>query len=86
MDVRVSSIYSPNFLNRWPSAQVGELYSLVRFLRIDPHAFYQCRSKGCDCKSLNYRFGPEWRACVECGHTPIMHYANFNRHILNPIS
>ncbi|CAM9901960.1 unnamed protein product [Ectocarpus sp. 12 AP-2014] len=66
--------------------RVGELYSLVRFLRLDPHAFYQCRSKGCDCKSLNYRFGPEWRACEECGHTPIMHYANFNRHILNPIS
>lgn len=58
----------------------------MRFLRLDPHAFYQCRSKGCDCKSLNYRFGPEWRACEECGHTPIMHYANFNRHILNPIS
>ncbi|CAM9136543.1 unnamed protein product [Ectocarpus fasciculatus] len=66
--------------------RVGELYSLVRFLRLDPHAYYQCRSKGCDCKSLNYRFGPEWRACEECGHTPIMHYANFNRHILNPIS
>ncbi|CAM9860084.1 unnamed protein product, partial [Hapterophycus canaliculatus] len=66
--------------------RVGELYSLVRFLRLDPHAFYQCRSKGCDCKSLSYRFGPEWRACEDCGHTPIMHYANFNRHILNPIS
>ncbi|CAM9481009.1 unnamed protein product [Ascophyllum nodosum] len=66
--------------------RVGELYSLVRFLRMDPHAFYGCRKTGCECKSLNYRFGPEWRACEECGHTPIMHYAYFNRHILNPIS
>lgn len=47
-------------LNKWCLTgtplqnRVGELYSLVRFLRLDPHAFYYCRSKGCECKSLHY--------------------------------
>lgn len=34
--------------------RVGELYSLVRFLRIDPFAYYFCKAKGCKCKSLHY--------------------------------
>lgn len=47
-------------LNKWCLTgtplqnRVGELYSLVRFLRLDPHAFYYCRTKGCSCKSLHY--------------------------------
>jgi DNA repair protein RAD16 len=65
--------------------RVGELYSLVRFLRLDPHAYYFCRTKGCECKSLHYRFGPNHKECEECGHTPMNHFAHFNRHILNPI-
>jgi DNA repair protein RAD16 len=38
--------------------RVGELYSLVRFLRMDPHAYYFCKVKGCECKSLCWNFGP----------------------------
>ena len=41
--------------------------------------------KECACKSLHYRFGPNWDTCVECGHTPMFHFAHFNRTILNPI-
>ena len=38
--------------------RVGELYSLVRFLRLDPFAYYYCRAKNCDCKSLHYVSSP----------------------------
>lgn len=47
-------------LNKWCLTgtplqnRVGELYSLVRFLRMDPFAFYFCKAKNCNCKSLHY--------------------------------
>jgi DNA repair protein RAD16 len=47
-------------LNKWCLTgtplqnRVGELYSLVRFLRCDPHAYYFCKTKLCQCKSLHY--------------------------------
>lgn len=63
--------------------RVGELYSLIRFLRIDPHAFYFCRSKECTCKSLHYRFTKS--RCDDCGHSVVQHFCFFNKHILNPI-
>lgn len=63
--------------------RVGELYSLVRFLRIDPHAYYFCKSKHCDCKSLHYRFTKG--RCDDCGHTAMVHFCQFNKDILNPI-
>lgn len=36
--------------------RVGELYSLVRFLRFYPYAYYFCSKKGCSCRSMHYRF------------------------------
>ena len=76
-------------LNKWCLTgtplqnRVGELYSLVRFLRVDPYAFYYCRSKQCTCKSLHYRFTNG--LCDACGHSAMQHYCHFNKHILNPI-
>ena len=63
--------------------RVGELYSLVRFLRIDPHAYYYCKTKGCTCKSLHYRFTKG--RCDDCNHSAMTHFCHFNKHILNPI-
>jgi len=64
--------------------RVGELYSLIRFLRIDPDAYYYCKGKGnCPCKSLYYRFTKG--KCDECQHSAMQHYCHFNKNILNPI-
>lgn len=63
--------------------RVGELYSLIRFLRIDPMAHYFCRKEGCGCKSVHYRM--LHGRCLDCGCGTIQHYSHFNKHVLNPI-
>eukprot|EP00249_Psilotum_nudum_P024950 c29330_g1_i2 orf=639-3632(-) len=63
--------------------RVGELYSLVRFLEIEPFSYYFCRL--CDCKSLDYSFGIEWRMCDHCKHSPLHHFCWWNKYIANPI-
>jgi DNA repair protein RAD16 len=63
--------------------RVGELYSLIRFLRIDPMAHYFCKSKGCSCKNLHYRI--KNGICLDCGHRGFSHFAHFNKHVLNVI-
>jgi len=66
--------------------RVSELFGLVRFLRLDPYAFYVCRSKGCTCKKLDWQFGARGAYCTDCGHSPMQHGAYFNQQILNPIA
>jgi len=66
--------------------RIGDLYSLVRFLRMDPYAYYFCTTKGCECKLLSWNFGPEARFCVGCGCGAPRHYSHFNRVVLNPIN
>merc|ERR1711865_1084023 len=63
--------------------RVGELYSLIRFLRIDPMAHYFCGRQGCDCKSIYYRM--DHGKCRECGHASSQHFSYFNKHVLNVI-
>lgn len=65
--------------------RVSELYSLVRFLRIFPYAYYFCRKAGgCDCRSLDHKFRAR-RACHTCGHGPASHYCWWNKYVANPI-
>ncbi|KAI9179485.1 DNA repair protein rad16 [Blastocladiella emersonii ATCC 22665] len=62
--------------------RVGEMYSVIRFLGLDPFAHYYCRE--CPCKSLTWRF-QGGRICKECGHTPQQHFCFWNAEILKPI-
>lgn len=62
--------------------RVGELYSLLRFLRVDPFSYYFCTS--CECKSLSWSFSDR-RNCDDCGHKPMAHFCWWNREILKPI-
>ena len=68
--------------------RVGELYSLIRFLQIDPYAYYYCNCKdGCGCKILEYgeAFGDDYKKCLDCGHSRMNHYCWWNKHVANPI-
>ena len=52
--------------------RVGELYSLIRFLRIYPYAYYFCNKRDnpkadkCNCHSLDYLFRTNHRKCSQC--------------------
>lgn len=62
--------------------RIGELFSLLRFLRADPFAYYYCLQ--CECKSLHWRFSDRSN-CDECGHKPMSHTCYFNAEMLKPI-
>jgi DNA repair protein RAD16 len=62
--------------------RIGELFSLLRFLELDPFAYYFCRN--CDCKSLHWKFTNR-RNCDACGHHPMSHICFFNWALLKPI-
>jgi len=63
--------------------RAGELNALVRFLRVDPFAFYFC--SGCPCKSMEYLFRGGVRKCPQCGCSPMRHYSWLGRYVTNPI-
>ncbi|KAK9456921.1 SNF2 family N-terminal domain-containing protein [Dipodascopsis uninucleata] len=62
--------------------RIGELYSLIRFLQIQPFCNYYC--KKCDCSSLDWQFSNK-RTCDVCGHKPMEHANWFNTELLKPI-
>ncbi|KAJ1911751.1 DNA repair protein rad16 [Tieghemiomyces parasiticus] len=62
--------------------RIGELFSQLRFLQLDPFSYYFCRD--CDCKSLHWRFSNQ-RECDDCGHKPMRHLCWWNQEILKPI-
>jgi DNA repair protein RAD16 len=63
--------------------RVGEMFSLLRFLRYSPYSSYFC--KNCPCSALDYQLSSNGRLCEICGHSPLRHYHWLMRNILNPI-
>ncbi|KAF8106466.1 hypothetical protein N665_0139s0056 [Sinapis alba] len=51
---------------------VGELYSLIRFLQIHPYSYYFCYE--CDCKVLDYPY-------CQCSHYPRHHFCWWNKNV-----
>ncbi|TLS25483.1 hypothetical protein PpBr36_07489 [Pyricularia pennisetigena] len=62
--------------------RIGEFFSLVRFLKIEPFANYLCRD--CDCSALDWRLNDKYQ-CKKCGHGGLRHVSVFNQELLNPI-
>eukprot|EP01134_Creolimax_fragrantissima_P003731 CFRG3731T1 len=62
--------------------RVGELYSLIRFMRTYPYSYYFCAK--CDCKSLFWKF-TDYKHCDQCGCSPMSHFCWWNKEILKPI-
>lgn len=62
--------------------RIGEMYSLIRFLKLDPFHQYFCTK--CDCVSNEWKFS-DWRHCDQCGHTPMLHTNFFNHFMLKNI-
>ena len=63
--------------------RVNELFSQVRFMRINPFSYFFC--KKCPCKCLDYPFRADWAKCEHCGHGPMQHFCWWNRMVANPI-
>ena len=62
--------------------RVGELYSLIRFMRVDPFSYYFC--KKCPCRSDTWNFADR-RRCDDCGHVVMHHFCWWNNEIMKPI-
>lgn len=62
--------------------RIGEMYSLIRFLKLNPFHQYFCTK--CDCQSTEWMFS-DWRHCDICGHTPMLHTNFFNHFMLKNI-
>lgn len=62
--------------------RIGEFFSLIRFLNVQPFASYLC--KHCPCKKLEWDMDDDNR-CKVCKHGGMQHVSVFNQELLNPI-
>lgn len=62
--------------------RIGEMYSLVRFMKLDPFYKYFCTK--CECSSSEWKFS-DWRHCDICNHSPMLHTNFFNHFMLKNI-
>lgn len=62
--------------------RIGEMYSLIRFLDIDPFTKYFC--KQCSCCSTQWHFSDHLH-CDDCGHVGMQHTNFFNHFMLKNV-
>lgn len=62
--------------------RIGEMYSLIRFLNIEPFPKYYCTV--CDCSSKEWKFS-DFRHCDKCSHMGMQHTNFFNHFMLKNI-
>ncbi|KAK4225500.1 DNA repair protein RAD16 [Podospora fimiseda] len=62
--------------------RIGEFFSLIRFLNIQPFSCYLC--KMCPCSTLEWSMNDDNR-CTSCNHGGMQHVSVFNQELLNPI-
>ncbi|KRH93794.1 Nucleotide excision repair protein RAD16 [Pseudoloma neurophilia] len=63
--------------------RVGDLYSLIKFLKIDPLGKYFC--KKCDCSTFTWLGNSTRPGFCECGHFGAVHFGWWNRKITFPV-
>lgn len=62
--------------------RIGEMYSLIRFLNVEPFSRYFCFN--CDCSSEQWKFSDNMH-CDLCGHVFMQHRSFFNHFMLKNI-
>lgn len=62
--------------------RIGEMYSLIRFLDIEPFSKYFCTK--CDCASKEWKFSDNMH-CDRCNHVVMQHTNFFNHFMLKNI-
>ncbi|CAR27425.1 ZYRO0C16544p [Zygosaccharomyces rouxii] len=62
--------------------RIGEMYSLIRFLDVEPFSAYFCIK--CDCNSKQWKFSDNMH-CDACGHVMMQHRNFFNHFMLKNI-
>lgn len=62
--------------------RIGEFFSLIRFLNIQPFSNYLC--KQCPCKTMEWSMDED-KKCSKCNHAGMQHVSVFNQELLNPI-
>ena len=62
--------------------RIGEMYSLIRFLDVDPFTKYFCTR--CDCASKDWKFS-DFMHCDRCNHVVMQHTNFFNHFMLKNI-
>lgn len=62
--------------------RIGEMYSLIRFLNVEPFSRYYCFA--CECSSEQWKFTDNMH-CDACGHVFMQHRSFFNHFMLKNI-